>query len=402
MKKICIVTTRHISYNPRVLKEADSFYANGFDVVVVTINNHSAQRKFDEQLMRSRKWKLSTVDFRREVREEKNRWLYLSVKQKLFSYLCRITPGLGNAERASGKGYDELAALARKEKADIYIAHHAEALGAAFSAAKAQKVKLGFDMEDFHTSMNGALSDDIVAYLEKKYLPHCAYLTASSRGIGEAYAEKYGIPAPLTILNTFPLQKRAISAHAPIRFYWYSQVIGAERGLEELIRAAGLVKGAFEIHLRGSFHSAAYREMLLRLAEEQQLSGKLFFHDPILAEELIQDAQAFDIGLALELHTSTNANLAVSNKLFSYLMAGLAVIATDTFGQKDIMERIPAAGRVCRMKDAGDLAAAMQFYIDHPEALLKARQAAGKAADEIFNWEKESEKLITHLRQYIS
>ena len=85
MKKICIVTTRHISYNPRVLKEADSFYANGYDVVVVTINNHSAQRKFDEQLMLSRKWKLSTVDFRKEVREEKNRWLYLSVKQRILA-----------------------------------------------------------------------------------------------------------------------------------------------------------------------------------------------------------------------------------------------------------------------------------------------------------------------------
>jgi glycosyltransferase involved in cell wall biosynthesis len=108
------------------------------------------------------------------------------------------------------------------------------------------------------------------------------------------------------------------------------------------------------------------------------------------------------VGLALELLTSANANLAVSNKMFSYLMAGLAVIATDTFGQKDIMECIPSAGRICRMKDVAELASAMQFYIDQPEELLKARHAAAKAADEVYNWENESEKLLNNLRVHLS
>ncbi|MDQ6610363.1 MAG: hypothetical protein M3Y85_11140, partial [Bacteroidota bacterium] len=54
IKKICIVTTRHISYNPRVLKEADAFFKKGYAVSVVTINNHNDQNKFDQKLMSTR------------------------------------------------------------------------------------------------------------------------------------------------------------------------------------------------------------------------------------------------------------------------------------------------------------------------------------------------------------
>ena len=71
VKKICIVTTRHISYNPRVLKEADAFFSRGYEVSVVTVNNHHDQRRFDKELMQTRAWNLVTVNFRKEVSSEK-------------------------------------------------------------------------------------------------------------------------------------------------------------------------------------------------------------------------------------------------------------------------------------------------------------------------------------------
>lgn len=45
--KVCIVTTRHISCNPRVLKEADTLDATGHEVTVVAVNNNILQRKLD-------------------------------------------------------------------------------------------------------------------------------------------------------------------------------------------------------------------------------------------------------------------------------------------------------------------------------------------------------------------
>src|SRR5215475_3134090 len=125
MKKICIVTTRHISYNPRVLKEADAFWSAGHEVVVVAINNNERQAAFDEELMRVRKWNLRTVDFRRGHGGEHRRWFYLSVKQRVFSLLAKVTLRWGIAERAVERAFDGLLRLARAERADLYIAHHA-------------------------------------------------------------------------------------------------------------------------------------------------------------------------------------------------------------------------------------------------------------------------------------
>lgn len=399
VKKICIVTTRHISYNPRVLKEADAFFQRGYRVTVVTVNNHADQFRFDCELMQNRAWSLKTVNFRKGEKSEKPYWLYLSLKQKIFALLGKATFQFGIAERAALKAFDALVKLAANEKADFYIAHHAEALGAAYKAAKVNNAGFGFDAEDFHTGMNesGTASKDdaLIAYLEAKYLPHCSYLTAASKGIGEAYSSKYKIPLRNTILNVFPKEPVQVNeVNKPVRFYWYSQVIGPNRSLEALLEAASQIEQPFEIHLRGSFHSEAYKIKLERLIKKFKLAGKLFFHSPILAEHIIKDAAQYDIGLALESDVSVNRNICVTNKIFSYLMSGLAIVGTDTYGQKDIFEQFSDAVCLCRQNDTSDLARALRYFLEQPEKLSWAKKVARKAADERFNWEIESERLI--------
>jgi glycosyltransferase involved in cell wall biosynthesis len=447
MKKICIVTTRHISYNPRVLKEADTLSANGYEVTVVTVNSHIDQARFDEELMRSRPWSLRSVDFRKAGGKEERRWFYFSLKQKVFGFLSRFSCRAGIAERAAEKSFDSLVRLAKAIKADLYLVHHPEALGVGFSAARHNRAKFGFDAEDFHSGMNEppAPADPLVLFLEKKYLPHCHYLTAASEGIARAYAGKYNIAKPVTILNTFkssiPDQKTwprdanppvfpkaklepatigpsfdkpstpdqntsPRKASLPVKFYWYSQVIGPNRGLETLLEAAGQINAGqiklpFEIHLRGSFNNENYKTALFELVKKTQLEGKVFFHTPILSENIIRDGSNFDIGLALESNISINRNLCVTNKVFSYLSSGLAIIGTDTDGQKEIFSHFPGAVRICGIDNKEDLATAMLFYICHPEKLEDAKRAAQKAAATRFNWEQESQKLLTNINSYL-
>jgi glycosyltransferase involved in cell wall biosynthesis len=438
MQKICIITTRHISYNPRVLKEADTLSAHGYEVSVVTVNSHLGQSSFDEELMRSRSWELYTVNFRKEVPAERRLWVRLSVKKKLFTLLSRLTGRFGIAERAMEKAFDELLRLAKARSADLYLAHHAEALGVGFRAARSPRPRpsshtahsrpalFGFDAEDFHTGMDESvgLNKKLVTVLEKRYLPRCSYLTAASKGIADAYADKYRIRKPVTILNVFPREPLTVATPgSPVKFYWYSQVIGPKRGLEVLLEAAGKVQAAlravasataasatagntpralapaptipsFEIHLRGSLHNEEYGVELKRLAEGAGCAGSLFLHPPILPEEIIADGNRFDIGLALESDISVNRDICVTNKVFSYLMSGLALVITDTYGQKDIFKSFPGAGRLCRKSDPEDLAAAMKYFIGNPERLMEAKQAAREAAESRFNWEVESGTLL--------
>lgn len=397
MKKICIVTTRHISYNPRVLKEADALDAAGYQVVVVSVCNDGRLAAFDEELMRVRKWKLRVVRVRKERVAERRYWLYLSIKQRVFLLLAKIGFGGGIAERAAEKAFDGLRRMAGAERADLYIVHHTEALGAGYAAARDNKAYFGFDAEDYHPGMNGATAaaNKLIGWLERKYLPYCDHLTAASKGIGEAYRDNYGIRLPEVILNVFPPEELPVRTPGnPVRFYWYSQVIGPNRGIELLLDAASRVALPFEIHLRGSLYSEEYINGLRERCGDSGVWDRVFLHEPILAAQLIADANQYDVGLALESDTSINANLAVANKIFAYLMARLFIIGTDTYGQRDIFSHFPDAVRIFDMHSAEELADAMRSCIVDRAAVEAGKRAAGRAAERCFNWDLESAKLL--------
>lgn len=430
----CIVSSKHVSYNPRVVKEADALSAAGHKVTVVTVCNNHDQALLDEGVMAMRTWQLLSVRCRKQGLVERLRWLRFALRQRLYASLqVHLTPSLGVAERAQCREYPELRSLARSVRADLYIAHHAEALGAAWSASCLHDGRFAFDAEDFHSQMFNApamsttdeqenrsvrqllaASEDQpknaeqrrIEYLERKYLPRCDYITAASDGIGEAYASKYGLPRPTTLLNVFPLEANPehLADHldcgnseskpaAPIRLYWYSQVIGPGRGLEDAVKALSLMRLPCELHLRGSAQ-ADFVEKLLSLASRLDVLALVRFHPPCAPDSLIDAASCYDIGLALETGKELNNLLASSNKLFTYMNAGLAIVASDTPGQRGIMNQATAAGLLCRMNDAVSLAEAINRLLEEPQALRRAQRASRAAAETRFNWELESKKLL--------
>lgn len=424
--RICIVSSKHVSYNPRVVKEADALSAAGHAVTVVTVCNNVEQGNLDQEVLRTRHWRLRTVNYRRLGLREGFLWLLTGVRQRLFRSLSAVTCRFGVAERVQGREYAELKRLACSVPADLYIAHHVEALGPASAAALKHDARLAFDAEDFHSGMyvtptgtasEGSLEQSVAAllasaashpktrvqrcveYLEQKYLPRCDSVTAAADGIAVSYALKYQLPRPTTVLNVFPLEELDVRAcatdseQAPIKLYWYSQVIGPGRGLESAVRALPLITRPCELHVRGT-PQADFVTGLRALADELGVSGRLFFHPPCSPNDLVAEAARYDIGLALEHAIELNRLICLTNKIFTYMNAGLAVVATDTPAQRQIMAEVPDAGILCRMNDAGSLALAIDRLIAAPDPLMAAKVAARRAAVTRFNWEAEAEKLV--------
>lgn len=396
-KKICIVSNQHISYNPRVVKEADALTEAGHDVRVITVCNNSEQHHFDQELMASRQWQISTVNYRRGYGSETPRWFWTGFRKKMFEKLSeKITFSYGFAERAHGREYDELTHLACSYPADLYIAHHAQTLGAAYHAAKKYHAFFAFDAEDFHTGEfkdTDSATVKRIEYLEKKYLPYCDYITAASENIAQALAQKYSIPLPETILNVFPLEevRSQKSENRTPSLYWYSQVIGSGRGLEEVAIAMNQIDTPCQLHLRGTIFNNFDRQLKSLMKNPKH---RIFFYPPAPPEQLTQLASEHDIGLALETGDCLNRLLCVTNKLFVYMTAGLAVIATDTPGQKTVMEQVTEAGIICKMADARSLTSAINELISNPVKLSNAKTASRKAAEKQFNWDIEKKKII--------
>jgi glycosyltransferase involved in cell wall biosynthesis len=101
-----------------------------------------------------------------------------------------------------------------------------------------------------------------------------------------------------------------------------------------------------------------------------------------------------DVGLALESTNIPSRNLTVTNKLFQYLQAGLAVIATDTAGQREILAQRPAIGRLILSNNTSVLAHSLEDLLQAPEKLSTAKAAALQAAQKQFCWESQANKLL--------
>jgi len=358
--------------------------------------------------MASRQWQVNTVNYRRGYGSETLRWFWTGFRKKLFEKLSeKLTFSYKFAERAHGREYDELTHLACQYPADLYIAHHAQALGAAYHAAKKYHASFAFDAEDFHTGeFQNADSATVkrIEYLEKKYLPCCDYITAASENIAQALAQKYSIPLPETILNVFPLESLSSevrsrksgvrSQESEVRspsLYWYSQVIGAGRGLEQVVLAMNQIDISCQLHLRGLLIND-FDNKLKSLMKNPKHT--IFFYPPAPPEQLVQLAAEHDIGLALETGDCLNRLLCVTNKLFVYMTAGLAIVATDTPGQKTVMNQVPETGMICKMADVESLAIALKELISAPLKLANTKIASRKAAENRFNWNIEKKKLI--------
>ena len=391
-----------------MLKEADTLAAAGFGVRVVTVNFDPAKWAVDQALMAGRRWQYEGVTVSRGL------WLRSALRQKLHLNCGVLRRRSGGPELALNRYLPQLVRLAGEKSADLYIAHSVQAMPAAEAAARQWRAKAGVDFEDLYSGMKAfksppTRSDEVAATVEKKYIFQWHYLTAASSGVAAAVAQRYDCPLPVTILNTFPLAERppvppVRKRAGPLRLYWFSQTIGSDRGLTDAIRAVGMLPpGSVELHLRGRY-AAGMEEFLRRLLAENKINPQaLFVHPPAAPERMITLAAEFDVGLALEEPISENRVICMNdlctNKVFTYLLAGLALAATSVNDEKEVYD---GAGFVYPHGQPEKLAAGLRHWLEHPADLRAAQAKAWELGATRYNWELEKEKLVAAVKNVLN
>jgi len=405
--RICIVTTAHVTDNPRVVKEADALAEAGHDVRVVAYDRWPQVADLDRELVASRRWRLIAVRVRPDAKTG-FRWLSWNllgrVAEQAYARGAQVAPV---RDLALSRYHRTLFSAAVAEPADLVIAHHAPALPAAAAAARRLNAALGYDAEDLHAEdysdpVAERVRLQLVSAVEAAYLPRCRTLTASSAPIAEALVARYGVRRPHVVLNTFPLADRAESGeaisgsrHVP-SMYWYSQMIGHRRGLEDVLEAMSLLDQPVELHLRGTL-DPAFAVTLQEWIARYDLHDRVKVWPRAKPADLVRLAAAHDIGLALEHPVSPNRAMCVTNKLLVYLLAGLAVAATDTEGQRSVLSAAPGAGFLYTPGDARALAHGLNQLLRDPDALAAAKSASLRAARQRYSWEHDREPLVQYL-----
>ena len=403
MKSIGILSGSHLCRNPRVQKEAWALARAGYDVEILGAWTDPVLKAEDLSLLEGSQVRFTPV---LEVNQPRlwtrMRWI---LARALASY-SRRWPRWVPAESAwrLGVSANALWGAAMRRSADLWIAHSGPGLWAARQLLEAGS-RVGVDMEDWFSEdlppeAQVARASEQLANLERVVHGRGMHSTCPSKAMSAALEIAYGRAAPGVVYNAFPWSgRRVMDSKTKDReqlrrpsIHWYSQTLGPGRGLEDLLAALPFLANDAEVHLRGQ--PARGFDAWLRERIPAGWGDRLHFHRLVSNQELLSRISEHDIGFAGEIKSRRSHDLTVSNKILHYLLAGLAVVASDTVGQLEVASQAPEAVQIYPSGDPRRLAEVLDRLLDSPERLKSAKAAALSAAEGVFCWERQEPVLL--------
>lgn len=399
-RTVLIIIVGHLASAPRAQKEAKALREAGAEVYVR--GNWFDPALVEEDLAIARQLDIDfapATDLRRVGGSLLDRVRH-RLSRLVHQRFGRVLP------RTLGPGAPELLRAARRIRADLTMVHSEPGLWLGRELLR-DGLRVGVDFEDWFS--HDQLPEDrpepvreTLRELERFHLRNAHCCLATTRVMADALAQEAGTTrVPAAIPNCFaddgarmvPDRLDAAGSTA-VSFYWFSQTIGPARGLESLAAALPLLRGDWTLHLRGAV--GMHSEWLASLFAPT-LRARIHLLAPVRNAELPARSRAHDVGLALEIPYCTNKQLTASNKIHEYLRAGLAVVATATLGQSEVLRECPAAGQLVEPGDGAALASAMQAYIDRPDVLARAKACSLQAGETIWSWERFQPELLCTL-----
>jgi hypothetical protein len=392
--RICVLTSGHLATCPRMVKAAGALQEAGHSVRLISTQFLDWAAEADQAIEQAAEFAWSKVDYRR--RTARARYFSTGLRHHAACRWLRLAgarhSSLSTLAAANGRAAHELLQLALAEPADLFYGGTSGALAVAALAARRAGVPCGLDLEDFHEGQ--VSSGDACREVLRQVLPGAAFLTAGSEAIAAQYRQAYHVPVT-PLHNTFPLPSQAPDPEpiglGTLRLYWFSQTIGAGRGLEDVVRAVGLAGISAELHLRGSTQ-AEYIRSLARLAWETAEGLTVHVYEPAPPDRMVELCLPYDVGLSPEQGEHLNPQLCLGNKALTYILAGLAVVLTDTPGQRPFAGDLGEGALRYRAGDIATLASGLRRWAEDRGRLRRARQASWQAARLRWHWEHQCER----------
>jgi glycosyltransferase involved in cell wall biosynthesis len=405
LKKIVLITDKQPSSNPRLVKEAISLSDAGFSVTVI-YNFWSNWAERADIAIKERYPQINWCRVGPDPLTGKNKFRLIRIRHKLYRWLANLFPGnLSLQSLAISRFYPELKSKARSERASIYVAHNLAALPIASWAASKNEVRYSFDAEDFHRGQESSYGREARAavMLEDAFLPEAAFITAASPLIASAYSELYPelIFNVINNVSSINSQPALVDLPAsPLRFFWFSQTVGLNRGIPDIIQLLNeFEEFPIELLILGDMKSEVRNHILKSFKNAKH---KIIFKPPCAEEEIISIASGCHIGLAIEPGFSVNNKLALSNKLFTYLLAGNAIIFTQTPAQHQFIQAHPQIGWSYNPGDIRALKDIITKVFQDMQILTNTRRASWNLARTHYNWEMEGKIFLNLVNATLS
>jgi len=213
-----------------------------------------------------------------------------------------------------------------------------------------------------------------------------------NESIAEELSKRYTITKPEVIYNCPFYEESTVLAHPEEVRVIYQGRYQTGRGIEETILTAGYIKGRMFMRGIDDMPGKPYLNQLQGIAHDNDLQSKIDFIDPVPMVDLVKGLEGYDIGIVPYKPVNLNNYYATPNKIFEYLMAGMAVVGSDIPELRRIIigENV---GAVFNPDDPHDIARSINHIITEPGLLERMKKNARRCSRETYNWEIQGGRL---------
>jgi len=392
--RILILSSGPACRNPRPLKEACALQAAGCSVTLMARAFNPHNQALDEHLAHEGGFHRHFIPEDSSLATRGGTWL--------ARRLCAA--GIGRIQ-ALGQ-HRRLLEAAERHPADLTIVHTEIPFWIGLRLLR-QGRRVAADIEDWHSedllpAARRYRPLRLLRRLERDLLHKASYCSTTSGVLSTALQQRYEGQAAEVITNSFTLQPEPdlSQRQGPPALFWYSQTLGPGRGLEPFLKAWAEDASESRLVLLGE-PVQGYPDRLRSLLPPSKRQ-RLEFRGLVPPSELPGLIATHDVGLALEEPTPESRRLTITNKILQYLNAGLAVIASDTEGQKEVFARSPGIGALIRLDSPDTMREAIRGLLHSRETLREAQTQARSLARGHYNWEREAIRLQALVSQALA
>jgi glycosyltransferase involved in cell wall biosynthesis len=394
--RVVMVVNNGMAHDARVIKSAQTLHRAGADVSVLGAANAGHPRQ--ETTSAGVRYIRLPVLPARAVRPAYIAWA-----------LRRRRARLGRARRWRSAlpvtGYFSSAFVPELQRLepDIVHVHDVHLLGAVDEAFRgiARRPRVLYDAHEYVAGLavSGARTARVVhgwAALEREFISRADRIITVAPDIAGRLERDHHLRDPVAVVYNAPIlwsnptSSRLLRAEAEVgdeeTLLVYSGALSVARGVDTIVRSLPLLPG---VHLAivAVPHPHPMAPWLSELAQRLGVIQRVHFVPPVPSHEVPAYLSAADVAVSPIIGDSVSYDLALPNKLFEYVHAGLPVATSDIRAMSEFVLRHDL-GTVFHQRDPADCAAAIARAIDE----RGSRDTATLRAE--FSWQGQEPALI--------
>jgi len=385
--KLTILSLSPIHQDGRVLRQIDFAALAGYEVTVVGWGHLDKDRP--HVTMRP----VQKITLPRGAR----------IMQAARMMAGRITPSMFERWYWAKPDHHQALQAVVASQPDLIHANEAIGLPLAIEAARRTGAKVLFDAHEYATELHSdffswrILARPLYDYIIRTYAPLSDAMITVSEPIAHQYEKNFHIPKVEVIRNVPAYRAYSFRPTQPghIKLIHHGAAV-SERKIELMIRALAYTESRFSMDFMLVPVTPGYVEMLQKEAK-RLAPNRIQFLPPVTPDNISSIIHTYDVGVFLLEPSTFNHAMALPNKLFEYIMAGLAVVISPTPAMKDLVERYQL-GVVAADYSPEALAQAINSLTPQAIDLMKKRSL--DAAKEL-NADREMTQLLAIYRRIL-